>query len=132
MKTRWTLKEHLYRCGVHNTHALLRQFGDSGRDIAISYQRAPYGRMGFATCNETRVWSPSFKTELNGPYYNHGAKTFIGNKADSMPLALAWAAEKYGIAEWASDPLNVNVKVPAYVRQRAEAWLANLKKRETV
>ncbi len=69
-------------------------------EVAITYHRAPTGRMGYADCNKSVVWRKGFKTDPKGPHYNHGNKTFVGNRTESLPQAMAWAGERYGIKEW--------------------------------
>lgn len=40
------------------------------------------------------------KTDPTGPWYNNGHKTFSGKRDESLPLALAWASERFGIKNW--------------------------------
>lgn len=102
---------------IFNTHGLLSKFGDKDRDIAVSYT-APDQRSVMA--NGSAVWSPSFKTDPQSAWYDHGKRTFVGNRAESMPRALKWATETYGITDWAPCPFG-GAKVPKYVLDRAKA-----------
>lgn len=109
------LAEALRAMGIYNNHNLLSRFGEPGRDVWCEYH-APEPRS--CTCQTTRVYSPSHKTRPDAPWYDHGRQAFIGNRAESMPLAVTWASERYGIDEWAPSPFGG--KVPAYVRKAAE------------
>jgi hypothetical protein len=52
-----------------------------------------------------QVISPSHKTDPDGHWMNHGAKSFhVWNRRDRAAIledAKAWAAEHYGVTEWA-------------------------------
>ena len=99
--------------GVINTHDLLKRFGDKGRDVAVSYYvRDARGVMP----SSSKVWSPTFKTDPQAHWTDYGSKAFSGNRAESFPLAKAWASERYGIKEWA--PFGGD-HVPAEVLARA-------------
>ena len=53
------------------------------------------------------------------PDYDQGSKAFVGYRAESMPLALAWASERYGVTEWAPSPFG-GAQVPKEIRDAAE------------
>lgn len=69
------------------------------------------------------VWSPFFKTNPDGAWYEHGSKTFtMGDgethkerKAAALITAQAWAAQ-YGITEWAKN--RVGDYVPAAIQKQ--------------
>jgi hypothetical protein len=114
------LGEALRAHNVFNTHGLLSQFGDKGRDVAVSYSPASRGlRCG---TNGTSVWSPSFQTDQTSAWYNYKKKHFVGKRTASFEKAKAWATENYGISEWAVCPLTGD-HIPRYVLDRAKAWL---------
>ncbi len=81
--------------------------------VAISY--SPYeARSG--RCSGSQVWSPFFKTNPEGAaWYEYGKKSFHGNRASSMPAAMLWATEKYGIVNWKGN--RMRDVVPAIVQQ---------------
>lgn len=109
------LADALRELNVFNEHNLVSRFGGP-RDVYVIY--TPYEpRIGGAYA---QVISPHFKTEPTGGYWAHyGHKTFIGNKAESMPKAIEWATEHYGIAEWAPSPFR-GAKVPKHVLDAAK------------
>lgn len=114
------LGDQLRAHGVHNTHELLKRFGDRGPDIAIDY--TPYEARAIRFCG-TRVWSPSFKTDPHSHWSDHGTKFFGGGRAASWPLALKWAEEKCGVNCWGNCPLLRGTWVPKYVLDRAKKFL---------
>lgn len=103
--------------GIVNAHGLLSEFGEPKKDVAISY-RANGGRSVLPPMSS--VWSPTFATRADAPWYDGGAMTFTGSKFKSQPLAKAWALEKFGIAEW--TPFEGDL-VPATAFARAVASL---------
>ena len=50
--------------------------------------------------NKAAVIRVGFKTNPKGAWYDHGNKSFIGKMRESVPLAKAWAEERYGIKQW--------------------------------
>ena len=110
---------------VFNTHELLLRFGEKGKtDVAVSYTAYEARSM---RGNATTIYSPSHKTDPNGAWYTYGHKSFVGNRAESLPEALAWASDRYGIPldDWVPDPTQRGSYVPRDVREKA---LAALKK----
>lgn len=75
-----------------------------------------------AQCNKTLVWSPSFITDPKAHWSDHGRKAFVGNRSKSMPQALAWATETYGITEWVPSPFGGS-KIPKLVLDKAKEFL---------
>lgn len=116
------LAEQLMAHRIHNDHNLLRQFGDIGKNIAVSYRPGQEGRMGVAHCNKTVVHSPSFKTDPKSHWSDYGCMSFTGNRSESMPKALAWATETYGITEWVPSPFGGS-KLPKSVLDKAKEFL---------
>jgi len=102
--------------GVINTWDLLRRFGDSLKDVAISYH--PGGGRSVVP-SRSQVWSPTFKTDPLGHWADYGCKAFSGRRAVSMPVARSWATEQYGIKEWVA--WKDGDLVPAEVMVRARA-----------
>lgn len=114
------LREQLRARGIINTWDVLTKFGTKRNAIAVSYSRAPSGRMGYGDFNHATVWSPFFKTDPEEHRYN--GKVFGGNRAKSIPKAVAWATEKYGITEWATCPTDPSCKIPKELREAALAF----------
>ncbi len=103
--------EALRALRIYNDHALLKRFGEKGRDVWLGY--SPPGR---AEAQKTRVMSPSHKTDPKAHWTNDGCKTFVGRRAESMPKAMAWASANYRVDEWVSSPLfGVTHQLPKYV-----------------
>lgn len=115
--------EALRAIGVFNTWNLLQRFAAPNRDIAVTYDKRPEGRMGMAQCDKSRVFSPSHQTNPKSAWYDYGQKSFTGNRADSFPEAIAWATETYGITEWDTCPMNRNTKIPKEAKKAALAAL---------
>jgi len=109
------LARQLQELKICNNYGLLTRFGKK-QDVVCEYVlRVPHA----CTCNRTQVWSPRFKTDTKAPWYDYGMKTFLGNRAESMPEALAWASQEYSITEWAPSPFGG--KIPKTVLDRAKA-----------
>lgn len=118
------LADQLNAHRIHNDHNLLSRFGVVGKtDVGVSYHRRPEGRMGVAQCNKTVVFSPSHKTDPSAHWTDYGCKSFIGNRVESFPKALAWASETYGIIEWDKSPFSSGGKLPKEVLDAAKAFL---------
>lgn len=67
-------------------------------DVSVFYCAAPRGRLGWAMCDQTRVFRKGFSLSPN--YSDHGCKVFVGNRAKSLQVALEWASERYKVKEW--------------------------------
>ena len=113
-----SIKQRLRDYGVINTHDLLLRFAKKGKDVACCYY--PPDTRGVMAA-KTQVYSPRYKTDPAGSWYNYGQKTFVGNKAESMPQAIAWASKRYGIREWVPDPTSRSTMIPLEVRMLALA-----------
>lgn len=101
------LADKLRAMRVFNDHDLLSRFAaNRKRAIAVDYI-PPEGRL--VRAHSSRVWSPFFQTDPNSAWYDHGHKTFVGRRSESLPKALAWATEQYGIAEWATSPFGAKI-----------------------
>lgn len=111
------LQDQLREMRVFNTHGLLKHFALKGRDVAVVYHTAVPRQ---CSCNHSVVYSPSHKTSPDAPWYNNGCKSFVGQKSESVPLAIAWATEKYGITEWVTCPTDRSAKIPAEVLEAAK------------
>lgn len=107
------LADALSAMRIHNNHNLLSRFGGE-RDVWVEY--VPPDRV---RAQKSAVYSITHQTDPNASWYDHGNKTFVGNRARSLPVALAWATETYGITEWAASPFGG--KVPAHVLAKAKA-----------
>ena len=94
------LADTLREMRVHNTHELLVRFRlPTVEAIACTYAPSEHWRT-----QKSEVYSPFGKTDANAAWYDYGCKTFLGNRAASMPQALAWAEAQYGVREWAPSP----------------------------
>lgn len=120
------LSDRFRAAGIFNTWDILRRFGKPGRDVGCLYHVSePRSCM----CHGTKIFSPSHKTEPGGAWYNYDCKFFIGRRADSMPRAIKWASEKYGIDEWNTCPMDPSAKIPSEVRQEAMKFLKQHEKK---
>lgn len=61
--------------------------------LVISYHKPEYRSVKSNGC---AVWSPFFQTDKNAHWSDYGNKFFIGNKKESLPLAMEWAIGTYG------------------------------------
>lgn len=118
METKVKLVDALRERKIYNDHGLLLALGGK-TDICISY--APYEHRSVRT-RRTHVYSPSHHTDPDAWWGNHGKKTFIGKRSESMPKAIAWASEKYGITEWSTSPFGGS-KIPACVLVAAKEFV---------
>jgi hypothetical protein len=71
----------------------------TGGKLFISYSPPQYGRM--ADSANWQVRGLKFQTDPNGPWYNHGDKTFEVYNRQEKPVKLAeaiqWVQEHYGL-----------------------------------
>lgn len=95
------LVETLRTVGVFNEY----NFAGHG-NVFIRYRSAAQSSAG-----QTAAWQvirPGFKTDISAHWTDHGNKTFDvwgrDDKATQFEAAKAWAAERYGITEWARTP----------------------------
>lgn len=104
-------QERVRAAGIVNASDAMRlAAGYDGPDIVLSYTAADNGRGGRGAY--WSVWSPSHKTHPRGHWSDHGHKAFSvfgpGKhstvKAETEATARAWAAERYGVTEWAKVP----------------------------
>lgn len=120
-----TLKEKLRtHLNVINTYDLLVRFGKKREtDVAVSF----HGRGPSRSLQppQARVFSTSHNTNPKAAWYDRGCKTFVGNREESLPLAISWASQRYGIAEpdWVPCPTSRNTYVPRSVMAAAMAAL---------
>lgn len=117
------LSEKLRTHRIINVFDLLSRFGEKGKDICVTYSPRPSGRMGICGCNKSSVYSTSHKTDPHASWNDNGCKVFVGKRSESLPAAIQWATEKYGITEWVNNPCYGGGKVPAYVVQKAKQFL---------
>ena len=68
-----------------------------GQAVAISYTNPDYRSV---LPQRSQVWSPFFNVDPKSHYSDNGAKSFTGLRAESLPRAKEWAAERYGVKEW--------------------------------
>lgn len=106
---------------IINTHDQLTAAVEAGvitkrQAIAVSYDARPEGRMGMAQGDKASVWSPYFDTDPQAAWYNYKKKTFVGNRSESVPKALEWAAAIAGVTQWSGN--RQRCKVPAIVQKR--------------
>lgn len=110
--------EALRALGVYNTFGVAHM-ANAGRRVFVVFYGADHRRGGHGALS--RVHATDHKTDPHGAWYDNGSKTFLGPRDESLPLARAWATEKYGITEWATCPTDRNALVPAEARRRALA-----------
>lgn len=111
------LADSLRAMSVYNDHNLLSRFSIAQRRaVCVSYSPSESQSV---SCAQSQVWSPFFKTHPDAHWSDRGYKSFVGHRNKSMPLALAWASERYGITEWAPSPFG-GAKVPKEIRDAAE------------
>lgn len=81
----------------HNNWELLVKLGGQD-DVAIEYTARAPGRLGWTMTNKTDVWSPRPHSKLDEPkgMSRTYAKTFLGVRKESWPVAIAWAIEQFG------------------------------------
>lgn len=81
--------------------------------ISISYHHPDHSNSRDISTYKWSVWSPLFKTDADAAWYDNNAKVFLltGNeahkirKANALERAKKWAAEQYGVTEWAKNRL---------------------------
>lgn len=106
--------DKLRALNIYNNHDILKRFGKHGHDVYVDYDKAESrGR-----CSHSTVYSPSHKTDPQSAWYDYGNKSFVGNRKESLPKAMEWASDKYGIAEWAVSPFGG--RIPQYVYDAAK------------
>lgn len=106
---------------IFNTHGLLAEFGEAGKDVGVMFNSADH-RSCHPACSH--IYSPSFKTAPNSPWYDYQQKSFVGIKRESHPKALAWAEETYGVKFVPGPfgdyiPIEVLAKAKQYVKEPA-------------
>lgn len=114
------IRDQLRAIGVINTFDILTRFGNRMTGIACQYHaQQPRSVLG----SRTLVWSPFFKTAPNSAaWYDHGNKALVGDRAESLPAAVAWATTVFRIMEWAPCPTDPgNTRIPKCVRDAAIA-----------
>lgn len=86
--------------------------------VACTYDRRAEGRMGMCDMNKSTVSSPFFNTNPSAHWSDYGQKVFLGNRAESLPKAKAWASHEYGVKDWARNragswvPAQVQAELP--------------------
>ena len=111
------LSDALRDMRVFSDHALLVRFGVRGKtDVCLIYYPAVPRSV---QPSKTSVYSPSHRTKPDAAWYNNGCKTFVGTLRVSMPKAMAWATERYGIERWVNSPFGRSSKVPKAVLDAA-------------
>lgn len=98
-----------------------------GPNIWINYRSATRGR-GYHSA-AWQVIRTGDKTDPNGPWYNNGHKTFNvyarKYRTPQLEAAKAWAAQQYGIAEWATIPGLPGAWFPKTVADLVKAHVLN-------
>lgn len=124
------LQDALRAIKVFNNHNLLTRFGGPD-DVAVEYHPSPRGRLGYAQCDKTKVWSPRPHRDLKRDERGLGSvyqKEFLGNRKETFDRAIIWAAAALKV-EFATSPFGG--RVPKRVLDKAkEAALP--KKRRTL
>lgn len=106
-------RERAKAAGIHNAHGAMTKAvaaGYDGPDIILDYKPGETGRISRSA--HWSVWSPSHKTNPGGHWQDYGQQVFlvVGRgkhsevKAETEQQARKWAAEKYGVTEWAKVP----------------------------
>ena len=116
MARRPNLVERLRAIGIYNDWELVKRFGVEGRAVYCSYS---VGR-GELLGPRTSVVRPGFSTDPHAHHLDRGNKAFPGARAHSLPLALAWATERYKVPAWASSPFGGYGRVPAEALEAAK------------
>jgi hypothetical protein len=112
--------DHLRAVRVFNNFDMLKRFGTAG-DVAIEYIRPAAGRLGWCEVRRTSVWSPYPHAQLSiEGIKKHGEKQFFGNRAHSLPTALAWARKTFG-GEYVPSPHGGYL--PKHVVDKARAFV---------
>lgn len=101
---------------IINTYNQLKKAVASGfgkrQAVAVSYSAPDRSNSRDVSVPKWSVWSPFFQTDPNAPWYDYGHKTFsLGVNGDShkqrkdtaLSNATAWAAEQYGVTQWAKN-----------------------------
>lgn len=112
--------EALRAFGIHNSHNLLTAFG-LNNEVAIRFQSSVSRSV---IPSRSQVFSPHFPTNPGGPWYDYGCKTFYGKRSESLPKAVAWAQETYGLGEFVMNPLDRSY-VPRALIERVKKELKN-------
>lgn len=110
------LREH----GVYNTWDVLKRFAEPGKDVACRFTRCQPREV---LPDRTAVFSPSHSTEPDAPWYQHGQEWFSGRMSESMPEAIAWASEKYGVDGWSTSPFSRSERIPTAVLDAARKFV---------
>lgn len=89
---------------IRNSFEAAKAAGEAGKpDVWLAF-RTPHGPRDVVP-SSWRVHRPGTKTDPDGPWYNHGSKTFTGKKnSAALQKAMDWASEKYGISGWVKIP----------------------------
>lgn len=118
---------------IANSHNVCSAFGGK---VFISYVPEETGRSYRAA--GWNVCGIGFKTDPDGWWGNHGAKTFDVHafrtyemthheaKAAAFEAAKAWCVEKYGLTEWVKDPFG-GYQTPDVI-ERMEKAIKEVKK----
>jgi|ERR1700721_1389691 len=88
---------------IHNSHNIANL---TEQKIWICFSPADYDRGGYGSAHYS-VIHIGYKTDPDGPWYNHGNKTFLSlskSKEEILPEAIIWTNEKFGSREWVRDP----------------------------
>lgn len=115
-----TTRETLRSLNIFNTHDVLRRFAVRGKtDLMVSFSGADGARS--MRCHKSVISSLSHKTSPDAAWYDYGCKAFVGGRNESLPKAIAWASERYGIAvsDWVPSPAGVGDYIPRVVREAA-------------
>ncbi|MEN6532199.1 MAG: hypothetical protein ABFD89_00955 [Bryobacteraceae bacterium] len=115
--------ELLRTIGVYNSHGFATK-GSPESEVHVDYFPSS-GGLGINR-SKTYIFRLGCKTNPDGPWYNYGDMAIGGIRAESLPLALAWATVRYGIKEWARTPFGSYMD-SGYVKRR----LKELRKQAT-
>ncbi len=126
------LTDALRDCRVFNDHEFFNEKGQ----VWVAYNAADGGRGGRAA--HATVYRRGYKTHPDGHWRDYGNKTFssyserrpegTSPKAHCIALAQAWAAERYGVTEWARSPFG-GYGDAAFVKARLAALKVQIKAR---
>lgn len=104
------------RLGFINAHDVVRYAVERGAGPAVYLAYRPQQSGRSSTSPAWQAIGTDHQTDPDGPFYNHGYKTFPvsrsrGGRAGALEAAKAWGAERYG-CEWAKVKHARNVWFP--------------------
>lgn len=97
---------------VFNSHELVGHGG-----VYLYYINPPYRD---PAPRRTQVVRVGYRNDPNGAWWDHGSKSFVGPRKESLPKAIEWAKKHYGIKEFKRDPFGNYVDAELLKRRLKE------------